>query len=59
MSMNIVKGLKQASHVSQQLFALCLGASVIVAYTNDGYLGDTYRRVTGAYRSIIAMNQGA
>jgi hypothetical protein len=38
---------------------VCLGASVIVAYTNDGYLRDAYRRVTGAYGSLIAVHQGA
>jgi hypothetical protein len=36
-----------------------LGASVIVAYTNDGYLRDAYRRVTGVYGSLVAADQGA
>jgi hypothetical protein len=36
-----------------------LGASVTVAYTNDGYLRDAYRWVTGAYGSLIAVDQGA
>jgi hypothetical protein len=38
---------------------VCLGASVVAAYTNDGYLRDAYRRVTGAYGSLIAVDQGA
>ena len=38
---------------------VCLGASVAVAYTNDGYLRDAYRWVTGAYGSLITVDQGA
>jgi hypothetical protein len=37
----------------------CLGASVVVAYTNDGDLRDACRCVTGAYGSLIAVDQGA
>jgi hypothetical protein len=32
---------------------------VIAAYTNDAYLRDAYRRVTEAYGSLIAVDQGA
>jgi hypothetical protein len=35
----------------------CLGACVVVAYTNDGYLKDAYRGVTGTYGSLIAVHQ--
>jgi hypothetical protein len=35
------------------------GARVAVAYTNEGYLRDAYRRVTGAYGRLIAVDQGA
>ena len=38
---------------------VCLGASVVVAYTNDGYLRDAYRWVTGTYGSLITVDQGA
>ena len=36
-----------------------LGASVAVAYTIGDCLRDAYRWVTGAYGSLIAVDQGA
>jgi hypothetical protein len=38
---------------------ICHGVNVVVAYTNDSYLRDAYRWVTGAYGSLIGVDQGA
>jgi hypothetical protein len=38
---------------------VCPGASVVIAYTNDGYLRDAYRSAIGAYGSLVAVDQGA
>jgi hypothetical protein len=32
---------------------VCLSASVVVAYTNDGYLRDAYRWLTGESQGLM------